>query len=352
MVETSVNIKNYANIKIILEPDFKTYYNINTPLSYNDIYLYIITGGRGIGKTTGVLWYCVNRYKKYGEQFVYVRRYKNELKKCKQVLNNIVEGVTTLGMGDGAYEFLIDRKRIGFAFALSVQQALKSGIDGSNVTNIVFDEGVLMRGGLLRYLDKDVEMFFELISTIVRDRKNYRIWILGNNLDIFNPYYAYFNIPRFVDRYIDTKRGLYCEEIPTSSLLLEKETDTPLFKLTKGTTYHDYHYNNKILIKEKPNIDKKTNSDKLIARIVYNDITLNMYLRDRDKLYIELKNKIIKDNISYIIIENGKPNYYYAQLYRQSPLRKVVNMCYYNKDVSYNNEKAYSVMEMFMKDIN
>lgn len=344
-------VYNVNLVNFILQPDFKTFYNINTPLSYDDIYLYLLLGARGTGKTTGVLWYCVNRFKKYGEEFAYIRRYKNELKKSKSILNKICTGVTTQGLGDGAYEFQINRKRAGFAFALSIQQSLKSGIDGTNVTNIVFDEAILQRGGMYRYLDNEVNMLFELISTIVRSRKNYKIWILGNNLDIFNPYYAFFNIPRFDGKLILKDKGIYCEELPTSETLLLKEQETPLYKITQGTHYHNYHYHNKLLVNDDFKIEPKPPKSKLLCRIVYNENTLNLYIVNDLKLYVEIRNKIIRDDISYVIMENNKPNYYYAELYRKCDLRRYIELAYYQKDVIYNNEKSHSLMALFMETI-
>ena len=338
-------------VNFILKPDFKTYYNINTPLSYDNIYLYLLLGARGMGKTTGVLWYCINRFKKNGEEFAYIRRYKSELKKSKSVLNKICGGVSTKGLGDGAFEFHINRRRAGFGLALSVQQSLKSGIDGSNVTNIVFDEGILMRGGLYRYLDNEVHMLFELISTIVRDRKNYKIWIIGNNLDIFNPYYSFFNIPRFEGKIIFKDRGIYCEELPMSNALYEKEKETPLFNITKGTQYHDYHYKNKLLVTNTYVVEPKPKDAKLLLRIVYNEMTLNLYVIQGLKLYVEHRNKVINDNITFIIMEKDKPNYYYAKMYRDCETKRFIDLAYYNNDVIYNNDKAYGLMDLFMETI-
>ena len=344
-------VKVLNRLDFILKPDFKTYYNINTPLSYNDVYLLLLIGARGTGKTTGVMWYCCNRFQKYGEEFAYVRRYKSELKKCKSLLDKIIGGVSVKGLGEGAFQYEVNRKRVGYGLALSVQQSFKSGINGSKVTNIIFDEGVLVRGGTYRYLDNEVEMFFELISTIVRQRDDYKIWILGNNLDIFNPYYEYFKIPRFDKRYVDKERGIYCEELPTSEYLLAMEENTPLYKISKGTTYHDYHYGNKILVKEKVCIGNKDPKAPLLCRIVYNSCTLNIYGLKGYKMYVEYRDKIINDKYSYIIMENNKPNYLFAKVYRDSNIKKYIDICYYQKDTIYNSEKASAVMSTFMEII-
>ena len=58
--------------------------------SYNK-FLNFIIGGRGIGKTYGFKKDCISRYKKKGKQFLYLRRYKTDLKKIKTFLNDQFE---------------------------------------------------------------------------------------------------------------------------------------------------------------------------------------------------------------------------------------------------------------------
>ena len=58
--------------------------------SYNK-FLNFIIGGRGIGKTYGFKKDCISRYKKTGKQFLYLRRYKTDLKKINTFLNDQFE---------------------------------------------------------------------------------------------------------------------------------------------------------------------------------------------------------------------------------------------------------------------
>ena len=57
------------------------YWSPSKILSYN-FYLAMVEGGRGIGKTTNMLGYVLNDYCNNGARFVYIRRYKPELKKA------------------------------------------------------------------------------------------------------------------------------------------------------------------------------------------------------------------------------------------------------------------------------
>ena len=58
------------------------YYDYDKISSYNATFNMIITN-RGFGKTYGAKKRAINKFIKKGEQFIYVRRYKSELKKVK-----------------------------------------------------------------------------------------------------------------------------------------------------------------------------------------------------------------------------------------------------------------------------
>ena len=235
--------KEVKPLTLFIKPDYEKYVNVNRWYSYNGLNIFIIVGGRGIGKTTGLGIHVLQDFLNKGEEFVYVRRYIKELQKAKGFLAPIGNPEPkVIGLSTGAYMWTHNKTRLGYGLALSSQQSFKSGFDFRNVTTLIYDEAILRRGGMYRYLDNEVEMLFELMSTIFRDRKNYRVFILGNNADVFNPYWEYFKIPNFERNYIDKDRGLYCEKASNSPVLLEAEKDTPLYKLTQGTSYFKYHY--------------------------------------------------------------------------------------------------------------
>lgn len=340
------------SIKLLIKPDFEKYYNINRLFSYQDIHVYIVIGGRGIGKTTSANIHNILDYMKNGNQFVYCRRYITELKKTKTMFDPIVSNkVTIKGYGHGAFEWDINGSRIGYGVALTAQQTLKSGMDFSKVTTLVFDEAILPTKGASRYLPDEIEIFFELISTIFRDRKNYKIFVFGNNADIFNPYFSYFNIPSFERNYIDKSRGLYCEKSINSPILLEAEKETPLYKLTQGTQYFEYHYNNEVLMGEVKNIGEKSKQAKLVFRLILNDYTLNIYRQELGTIFVELRDKIIKDELAYVILEDGNPNYHYMQVMKENGLLKFLTTCFYTDGVTYENEMAFTLFVKFLEEI-
>ena len=66
------------------------WYSFDKINSYNAFFHFILTN-RGFGKSYGAKQRCIDRFLKYGEQFVYVRRYKTELKKIGKYFDDIKE---------------------------------------------------------------------------------------------------------------------------------------------------------------------------------------------------------------------------------------------------------------------
>ena len=87
----------------------------------------------------------------------------------------------------------------------------------------------------------------------------------------------------------------------------------------------------------------------LLCRMIFNRNTLNIY-RDRNNcIFIEWRDKIIKDDLAYEIMKDNKYNYQYIKNFKESTLCRFIRVCYYHDDVLYNNQKAYEILEPFME---
>ena len=61
------------------------WYDLNKTLSHN-AFINIVIGSRGTGKTYALKNKALNNYLKKGEQFIYLRRYKEESKRIRNSL--------------------------------------------------------------------------------------------------------------------------------------------------------------------------------------------------------------------------------------------------------------------------
>lgn len=183
------------------------YYSLK-PILERDATYNMIIGERSNGKTYSVLKYALEQYIKTGGQFAYVRRWKEDVigRRASEVFsalidNNEVEKITN-GEFKSIYYFsgkyylcsydnklnkpvYNDNDCIGFTFALSDMEHNKS-ISFPKITTILFDE-FLTRS---IYLNDEFVLFMNTISTIVRQRTNVKIFMLGNTVNKYCPYFA------------------------------------------------------------------------------------------------------------------------------------------------------------------
>lgn len=234
------------------------YYNYNKIRSYNALFNFIISN-RGGGKSYGAKEMVIKNFLKRGEQFVYVRRYKAEIKEIQKTLfSDIQEKFPNTDFKIDGSTVYINNKPAGYLIPLSVSQKFKSS-SYPLVTTIVFDEFIVDKGHI-HYLTNEVEVFLDLFETIARSRNNVKAFFLANNVTIVNPYFVYFNcIPKNGERFTIAKNGQIVVEMFTDSTFIEMKKKTNFGQLIDGTRYGDYAIENKSLrdsdafvVKEKP----------------------------------------------------------------------------------------------------
>lgn len=269
------------------------WYNYDRINSYNGFFHFILTN-RGYGKSYGAKKRCIDRFLKYGEQFVYVRRYKTELKKISKYFDDIKDEYKGHEFEVKGRTFYIDGRICGYAIPLSTSLIEKSN-PYPNVCTIVFDEFIIDKGHL-RYLENEVEVMLELVSTICRKRDNVRVYFLANNVSEVNPYFTYFNIKLPEGNVIKTfNEGTIVVEKNTDNVFMEEMKATKFGRLVKGTKYGDYSIENKSLR------DSDTFVEKLplknctpLSNIIFNNQQVQVWL-DRKNNYYYINQKIVKD---------------------------------------------------------
>lgn len=221
------------------------WYNFDRVMSYNALFNFVLSP-RGNGKSYGAKKQIINNFLKKGEQFVYVRRYKDELRDVDKFFADIsqeFEGVEFQVKGKTA---IINGEVAGYFVSLSTSQKLKS-VPFPNVSRIVFDEFIVDKGHL-RYLTNEVEVFLDLFETIARKRDNVRAIFLANNVSRVNPYFTYFKcIPKENERFTVAKDGEVVVEMFTDEKFIEEKYKTKFGKLIRNTNYGNYAIDNKSL---------------------------------------------------------------------------------------------------------
>lgn len=251
------------------------FYDYQRILSYNALLNFII-GERGVGKSYGAKKFVAKRFINKGKQFVYLRRYKTELKQAmmkngnpiffEQIKNDdeLKEHKFT-NKNDTMY---IDDKLCGYAMPLSVANILKSS-SYEDVDTIIFDEFIIDKGNY-HYLQNEVIQLLDVIETVARLR-DIRVLFLGNAISITNPYFTFFNLTLPYNSDIKTfKDGLIVVNYIKNLKYREVKKSTRFGKLIDGTEYGKYAIDNEFLRDSKSFIHKKTKTSKFYFILVLN----------------------------------------------------------------------------------
>lgn len=180
------------------------YYSLKKILQRNARYN-VIFGERSNGKTYAVLLYALKRYMEKGEQLAIIRRWADDFTgKNGQVMfaaleaNNEIEK-NSRGMWTGVYywsgrwylcRYDDDGKResdpvpFAYGFSLTTMEHDKS-TSYPMITTVLFDEFIARTG----YVKDEFVLFMNVLSTIIRQRDNVTIFMCGNTVNKYCPYF-------------------------------------------------------------------------------------------------------------------------------------------------------------------
>lgn len=266
--------------------DESLYYNPQKLYSYNRLLNFVI-GARGIGKSYAFKKIPIKNFIKKGEQFIYIRRYKSDLKKIQNYFNDVSSEFPDHKFEVKGRELWIDKKRFGWAIPLSSWQSEKSTAY-PNVTTVVFDEFLIEKSNT-RYLQNEVGNFLNLLDTIIRTRENVKVFCLSNATSIINPYFIYFQlIPDINKRF-----NAYDEcviEIPESRDFSEERKKTKFGRLISNTEYADMALNNEFTGDNETFIKKRPSYARFIFTICLKKKFYGVWIDDMtQELYISKK---------------------------------------------------------------
>lgn len=181
------------------------YYSLNK-INKKDATYNVIFGERSNGKTYATLKQALENYFDNGSQFAYIRRWSVDVqpKRMNNLFNAIIEDGYLEMLSGGKFTAIFYRTGrfylctyndkgkpiyneedvIGYAFSLSENEHNKAN-SYPRVTTIIFDEFLTNK----IYLPDEFILFMNTVSTIVRQRTNVKIYMLGNTVNKFCPYF-------------------------------------------------------------------------------------------------------------------------------------------------------------------
>lgn len=309
------------------------YYNPQPLESYNSLFNFSI-GERGKGKTyyyakkRPIERFLKNRIdigggKTQGEQFIYLRRHKNELKTLNTFFDDIRHEYPEHVLEVKNRVFYCDGEVMGYAIQLSTASMLKSTAYPF-VQSIVYDEFILEKG-YIRYMDNEVNVFLNFYETVARLRPNVKAFFIGNAISLVNPYFVYWDImPKKKERFTRVQksirkksgRNLILVEIMqddrednSRESYRDFKEDTDFAEIIAGREYDMQANQNEFIHDTDDFIEKRTAESKFLYSIIYGSVQYGVWIDGGvGKLYVSNKIDINNTRIYAITTDDFKPN--------------------------------------------
>ena len=183
----------------------KKFYNLKEILKTNSTYN-IIFGERSNGKTYATLKYGIEQYFKNGSQIAIIRRWQTDIRgnRASEVFKALLSNNEVFKISKGKFQGIhyyggkyylcnyddngkaiySEHDVIAYPFSLSDTEHNKS-ISYPDIRTIIFDEFLTRQV----YLPDEFILFMNTISTIVRNRTDVKIFMLGNTVNKYSPYF-------------------------------------------------------------------------------------------------------------------------------------------------------------------
>ena len=352
------------------------FYELRNILSKNADYN-IIFGERSNGKTYAALAYGIERFIKHGEQMAYIRRWREDLrgKRAESLFANHVANGLISRLTDGKFNEVFymsnkwflsfydsekgkrfpDTTPFCYGFCLSEQEHEKSS-SYPNVTTVVFDEFLTRR----YYLPDEFMLYMNLLSTIIRQRDNVKVFMLGNTVNKFCPYFTEMGLKQVpymeqgtIDIYRFGEHGATVAVEYCSTIVKQKASnkyfcfDNQNLQMITGGKWELAVYPH-LPTKYKP-------SDVLfIYYIQFNDVVLQaniIQVGNENFTYIHAKTTPIKDEntaLIYSLEMNGKPNYKRKLLSTASYIETQVARYFATDKVFYQNNEIGEIVRNYL----
>ena len=355
-----------------------SYYNLGSILKKKAVYN-VIFGERSNGKTYATLKHGLEQYFKDGSQIAYIRRWKEDItgKRGQAVFSALVENNEIVKLSNGKFTgihyytgrfFLCnydngkpiynDNDVIGFLFALTDVEHDKS-TSYPKVNNIIFDEFLTNK----LYLPDEFVTFMNVVSTIIRRRETVKIFMLGNTVNKYCPYFNEMGLTNIqtmlqgdIDLYNYGESGLtvaveYCKTDKSEQRKESKKYfafNNPKLQMITGGAWELAIYPH-LPMKYKP-ID--------VLLTYYIDFADNIYsceIIEKDGItftYIHEKTTPIKDlenSLIYSLQHNPKPNYNRNILSPITKIQKKIRWYFNTHNVFYQNNNVGDGVSNYLK---
>lgn len=355
------------------------YWDIHPILSKHAKYN-MIFGERSNGKTYGVLQYGLEQYFEHGSRLGIIRRWEEDFrgKQANTMFDALIENGVVHKLSKGKWNSIIyqshrwylckrdlmnpknvviDEEPFAYAFALTSDEHYKSS-SYPRIRTILFDEFLTRES----YLPDEFIKFTSILSTIIRLRDDVIIFMCGNTVNQYCPYFTEMGITNIKNM---TRGKIDLYSYGDSGLTVAVEFSDFPTKEKKSNVYFAFNNPKLEMIKSGawemdiyPHLPVKYKPKDIeyMYFIVFDNQTLQCEIINIDDMsftYIHRKTTEIKDNDGYYMVysqeTNPKPNYRKKITKPVYPIEKTI-VSYFIKDkVFYQDNEVGELVRNYLE---
>lgn len=330
------------------------YYSMNDLESFN-AKVTAVFGERGNGKSFSAKKKMIDYHKKTGRCCGYIRRTNTELEKVMlDIFNDMYEHYpndefTFEGNSKSGYYYAINGKPFCYLLALSTSFQ-KKGVSYPTIDFLFFDEYVPED---LRFLKREKEYLVSIMSTIFRDRPNFRFHFASNSISYVCPLLEIFDIqPRNTKRFWKRKaknskgetRMLFVLEITQESDYRQNMIDSDLGLISQMAGIGEYMFSNNVLLDNNEHISpsKPKGYDVFLCCFKIGSDVLGCWTNteyDGFYVYDKYDKNFFRNYKFYIFKEDKIEGWLDIKNYRTNPTIKSIKNWYCDGRVKFKNQK-------------
>lgn len=360
------------------------YYSLDKILKTKSRYNLII-GMRSNGKTYACLKHGLEECYKNNTTMAYIRRYREDFigKRGEQLFASLNHNNEISKITDGHWDQIVYRSKrwyfarfdndqqaivraenpICFGFSLTEMEHDKS-VSYPTITTVIFDEFITRQ----YYLNDEFVLFCNVLSTIIRQRDNVTIFMLGNTVNKYCPYFKEMGLkhvtemtPGSIDVYktvMNLKIAVeYCADLNTTTTKKPSDIyfsfDNPKLEMITGGTWELDLY---------PHIPEKyTPKDVMFRYFIEFDSQLlqaDIVAKSLDSgapvafTYIHAKTTPIKypdSDIVFSMTPSPRPNYFRNLLRPISTIDKKILHFFRSYKVFYQDNEIGEIVKNYIK---
>ena len=319
------------------------WYDVGQTLTYNCLFNFVI-GSRGCGKSYALKKRAIKEFLEKGTQFVYLRRYVEELNETAETYFDAV--ILTKEFPNAHIEYkggayYVNDQLAGYAMALTKAATYKS-IAFPLVQLIIFEEFLLEEGGYNRYLKNEVKTFLGFYMSIDRYR-GVRVFFLANSTSMVNPYTLYFDLQLPYGSDI-VRKGDLLLQLVNNEEYIQSRKETRFGKLIAGTEFEEYAIENKFVADSKTFIMKKTEKAQYYFTFVYEGESYGVWVDYHEGMMFVSENVDPSCRILYsLTVQDHSPNTLLLSQLNKSLFFKAFIENYKMGNVYFESQKIKSV---------